>query len=87
MASTPTLDSNATRVLRYLDDTSGGSSGVIRGGQIMRAYGFDAPTLSTILDDLSRLDLVTVAGPRTPDRIDLAIVSLHPANRRFVRSL
>lgn len=84
MATAPQLLPANLRLLKMVDAAS--RHGTVRGGQIMRALGLDRKVLTQMLEDLSAQDLVIVSGPRIPDRIDLAVVAVHPSNRVFVRS-
>ena len=86
MAGMPTLSDNATRVLRFLDDCARRGQ-IVRGAQVIRTLGLTAQELVGVLDELDKVDLVSVSGQRTPERIDLAVVSIHPSNRGFVRSM
>jgi hypothetical protein len=83
----PEISPIGTRVLRLLNDASRDRRDYVRGGEIMKYLGLDGKALAEIVVDLSDKHLVTVTGPATEDRIDRAVLALHPSNRGFVRSL
>jgi len=60
---------------------------VVRGAEIRRTLGLTPKQLVDSLVDLSAKNLVSVTGELTDDRIDLAVLSVHPSNRSFVRAL
>jgi hypothetical protein len=82
------LDVDSTRLLKAIDSASRTrGEPVVRGSEVMRTLGLTPDSLVALLRDLSSKNLVTVAGPLTPDRIDFAMISLHPSNRGFVDAL
>lgn len=87
MSSAPTLSPEATRLLKMLDSVSRTRKDFVRGGEVMKMLGLERDKFVELIDELSKQDLVRVAGPRTADKIDFAVISVHPANRGFVRAL
>jgi hypothetical protein len=84
----PELDEAETRLLRLVDSVSRTrEEPVVRGGEVMKMLGLPPEDIVTLLRGLSSKNLVTISGPLTADDIGLAVISLHPANRRFVRAL
>lgn len=82
----PDLGNDAKRILELVAKATRSKGSYIRGGEALKTLGMDKDQLVTALEELVQKDLVTVAGPRTPSRIDFAVISAHPANRGFIVS-
>jgi hypothetical protein len=87
MSMAPSLSPDAMRLLKTLEETSRARKDFVRGGEIMRILGLDRPEFAKLVQELASKNLLSVAGPSSDDKIDFAILSVHPANRGFVRSL
>jgi hypothetical protein len=84
----PNLDQQATLLLKMVDSTSRmRGEMVVRGSEVKATLGLSSQELVKLLMDLSSKNLISVSGPLTEDRIDFAVISVHPANRGFVRAL
>lgn len=87
MSAPPSLSAEESLVLKTLDSMSRTRKEYPRGGEVMKMVGLERPDFAKLIVDLSNKGLVQVSGPITEDRVDFAIVSIHPANREFVRAL
>lgn len=88
MYAPPQLDSDAMRLLKTVDSASRERrDAIVRGGELMKTLGLEPGRFVALLHDLSEKNLISVSGALTPDRVDLATISLNPSNRGFIQTL
>jgi RIO-like serine/threonine protein kinase len=79
------LSSDATTVLRKVEEISRSQKAFVRGGEVVKAHGMQRDRVAKALQELRNQELVRISGPEDAEQIDFALVSVHPANREFVR--